>query len=186
MKDEIFKAIEVLKAGGIILYPTETVWGIGCDATNKQAVAKIFALKQREDQKAMIMLLDKPDNAVKYVHEIPDVAWQLWEVSEEPLTLILPDARGIAENAVPDDKTIAIRITSSKFCQNLIRKLNRPLVSTSANISLKPTPKGFDDIDDAIKKGVDMVINPKFAEQMNGKPSSIIKIGQGSVIEVIR
>ena len=186
MKDEIYKALEVLKSGGIILYPTETVWGIGCDATNKEAVAKIFALKQREDQKAMIMLLDKADNAVKYVHDMPEIAWELWEVTEDPLTLILPDGRGVAENALPPEKTIAIRITTSTFCRDLIRKLNRPLISTSANISDQPTPKRFDDISPIIKKGVDMVINPKFAEKGSGKASSIIKIGQGSTIEVIR
>lgn len=186
MIDEIFKAIEVLKAGGIILYPTETVWGLGCDATNTDAVAKIYALKQREDQKAMIILVDKTDNAAKYVQDMPEIAWQLWDVSENPLTLILPEGRGVAKNALPEDNTIAIRVTSHKFCQGLIRRLGRPLISTSANITGKRPPQYFEDVAKEIKNGVDMVINPTFAEKLSGQPSSIIKVGHGSTIEVIR
>ena len=186
MIDEIYKAIDVLKSGGIILYPTETVWGLGCDATNSEAVAKIYALKQREDQKAMIILVDKIDNAAKYVQNMPDAAWQLWEVSETPLTLILPEGRGVAKNALPKENTIAIRVTSHKFCKELIRRLGRPLISTSANITDKTTPKYYEDVTKEIKDGVDMVINPKFADKPTGKPSSIIKIGHGSTIEVIR
>ena len=186
MQDEIFKAIEVLKSGGIILYPTETVWGIGCDATNSEAVAKIYALKQREDQKAMIILVDKTDNAAKYVQEMPEVAWQLWDVSETPLTLILPEGRGVAKNVLPPDNTIAIRVTSHKFCQTLLRKFGRPLISTSANITGKQTPKYYEDVAKEIRNGVDMIVNPEFGFRPSGKPSSIIKIGHGSTIEIIR
>jgi len=186
MIDEIYKAIDVLKAGGIILYPTETVWGLGCDATNSEAVAKIYALKQREDQKAMIILVDKVDNAAKYVQDMPEVAWQLWEISEDPLTLILPEGRGVAKNALPKENTIAIRVTSHKFCKELIRRLGRPLISTSANITEKATPKYYEDVPKEIKNGVDMVVNPTFAGKLSGQPSSIIKVGHGATIEVIR
>lgn len=186
MEIEIGKALDVLKSGGVILYPTETIWGLGCDATNEAAVAKIYAIKKRAEEKSMIILLDNSDNAVKYVAEVPDIAWQLWEVSDKPLTLILPEARSVAKNLIPTQKTIAIRITSNEFCKKLIRKMNRPLVSTSANISGQPTPIKFDQISDEIKSAVDHIVNPDMSVGASGKSSSIIMIDKSNVVKIIR
>lgn len=186
MNEEIQRALDAIRQGGIILYPTETVWGLGCDATNVSAVGKIFALKRRADSKAMIMLLDKADNVVKYVKHVPEVAWELWEVADKPLTLILPEGCSVAENLLPEEKTIAIRLTTNEFCQQLIQKMGRPLVSTSANISGEPTPQSFADISDQIKNGVDYVVNESMASGAVGVPSSIIKLGASGEIEIIR
>lgn len=185
-KDEVENVCKVLKNGGIILYPTDTVWGIGCDATNEEAVAKIFALKKRTEEKSMIVLLDKADNVVKYVQEVPEVAWQLWEVSDKPLTIILPKARSIAKNMIPVEKTIAIRLTFNKFCINVIRRMNRPLVSTSANITGENTPAKFSQISDQIKNGVDYIVSQELEQNATGKPSSIIALGMGGEIKIIR
>lgn len=185
-KDEVENVCKVLKNGGIILYPTDTVWGIGCDATNEEAVAKIFALKKRTEEKSMIVLLDKADNVVKYVQEVPEVAWQLWEVSDKPLTIILPEARSIAKNMIPVEKTIAIRLTFNKFCINVIRRMNRPLVSTSANITGENTPAKFSQISDQIKNGVDYIVSQEMEQNATGKPSSIIALGMGGEIKIIR
>ena len=137
MEEQIQQALEVLKRGGLILYPTDTVWGIGCDATQADAVARIFALKRRDDAKSMIVLLDRPEQVVRWVQEVPSVAWELWEAAEgaNPLTLILPEGRGVAENLLPAGKTLAIRLVQNEFCKRLIHRLGRPLVSTSANVA---------------------------------------------------
>lgn len=186
MEDEIYKALEVLRKGGIILYPTDTVWGIGCDATNAAAVEKIYALKKREDKKSMLILVDREDNVSKYVQKVPEVAWQLFEVADKPLTIILPEARGVAENLIPEEKTIGIRIPGHEFCKKLIYKLGRPLVSTSANISGQPSPARFSEIAGEIKDGVDHIVDPSLERTSTGKPSSIIQVGQSSEIKVIR
>lgn len=186
MEQEIEKALEVIKNGGVILYPTETVWGIGCDATNEEAVARVYEIKKRAEEKTMIILLDNVDNVVKYVAEVPEIAWQLWEVTDKPLTLILPEARGIAKNMIPTEKTIAIRITSNEFCKKLIRKMGRPLVSTSANVSGEPTPSNFDQISDVIKKSVDYVVGQQMAVGASQKASSIIMVDKGNVVKIIR
>ncbi len=186
MQDEINKAVEVLRKGGIILYPTDTVWGIGCDATNPEAVEKIYKLKRSENKKGMIILLDKVDNVARYFNRTPAVAWDLMELSEKPLTLILPNAGGVADNLIPTEKTLAVRVPDHEFCRRLIGKLGRPLVSTSANISGGDTPAGFDDIDPAIRSGVDFVVNKKYEGHPTRKPSSIISLGEGGEIEIIR
>lgn len=186
MKEEIEKALEVLRAGGIILYPTETVWGVGCDATNANAVRKVYELKKREDSKAMILLLDNPDNVSRYVKQVPEVAWELWEVADKPLTLILPGGCSVADNVLPTEKSIAIRITTNEFCRQLIYKLGRPLVSTSANVSGDATPASFFQISDQIKNGVDYVVPESMAVGSSGSASSIIKLGIGGQIEILR
>lgn len=186
MEQEIEKSLEVLRRGGVLLYPTDTVWGLGCDATNAQAVAKIYAIKQRAESKSMIVLLDKADNVSRYVRNVPDVAWQLWEVADKPLTLILPEGCGVAENLLPPEKTMAIRIVDNEFCKKLITKLARPLVSTSANISGEPTPSTFEQIDPKIKAAADYVVSPAMAKGATGQSSSIIKLGAGGEITIIR
>lgn len=187
MEQEIQKALEVLKKGGIILYPTDTVWGLGCDATNAEAVAKIFTLKQRKDAMAMIVLADRPDTVMRCVKEVPEVAWQLWEVTDKPLTIILPRAEGVASNLIPEQKTIAVRLAMDDFCKKLIYKLGRPLVSTSANISGEHTPMNFTEISQTIKDGVDHVVDPSMqSPEATGKPSSIISLGLSGQVSIVR
>lgn len=186
MKEEVKKAVEVLKSGGIILYPTDTVWGIGCDATNKEAVAKIYALKKSDDKKSMLVLVDSIDRAACYASKAPDVAWELIEVSDKPLTLILPGAVAVAENLIPEEKTIGIRVPDHEFCKMLTRTLGRAVVSTSANITGEKTALKFEDISDVIKKGVDMIIDRRFEGAPTGKPSSIIEVDTTAQIKIIR
>lgn len=184
--EEVEKALEVLKKGGIILYPTDTVWGIGCDATNEKAVEKIYKLKQSEDKMSMLMLVDKIDNVVRYTNRVPDVAWQLFEVADKPLTLILPGACAVAANLIPEEGTIGVRVPKHEFCERLLRRLGRPLVSTSANISGEPTPRTFSEISGKITSGVDFVVDYRCEGNPTRTASSIIKLGQSGQITIIR
>jgi L-threonylcarbamoyladenylate synthase len=186
MEEEIKKAIEILRRGGIILYPTDTVWGIGCDATNYSAIEKIYALKQRKDKNSMLVLTDSPQNVTNYVSRMPYAAEQLLEVADKPLTLILDNGCGVAVNLLPEDGTIGIRAVKHEFCQRLIRALHKPMVSTSANISGEATPKSFEAISAEIKNGVDMIISTRFEGNPTRKPSSIIKVSNDNEIKVIR
>lgn len=186
MKEEIAKVIEVLKRGGIILYPTDTVWGIGCDATNPEAVERVYKLKQSDNKHSMLVLVDSADRAIKYVNRAPEVAWQLIEVSDKPLTLILPNACCVAENLIPEDGTLGIRIPDHEFCHQLLRRFGRPIVSTSANISGESTPIEYKEISKAIKTGVDLVVNQRFESGMTHKPSSIIQLSENGEIKIIR
>ena len=187
MTDEpIYQALEVLRKGGIILYPTDTVWGIGCDATNDEAVERIYRLKRSGEKKSMLVLLDHPDKVSLYIRKVPDIAWQLYEVADKPLTLILPGACAVAENLIPEEGTLGIRIPEHEFCKKLIRKLNRPLVSTSANISGEATPAGLQEGAQEIIDGVDFVVNPRFEGKPTRKASSIIAFGEGGEVKIIR
>ena len=185
MQTEINNALKVLKQGGIILYPTDTVWGIGCDATNAEAVAKIYALKERHDSKALICLVADDRMLKKYIKQVPQVAYNIIEVSEKPLTIIYDDAQNLAANLVAEDNTIAIRIPDDEFCYQLSRKLNGALVSTSANITGQPTPKSFKEISAHILKGVDYIVNLHH-EKICDKPSSIIKLNNNGIVKIIR
>ena len=186
MKEQIQKTIEVLRAGGIILYPTDTVWGIGCDATNPEAVAKVYAIKNREDSKSLVLLASDIDMICRYVKEIPEMAVQLIEVNDKPMTIIYPGAQGLAHNAVAEDGTVGIRIPMMDFCQQLISRFGRPIVSTSANISGEATPKKFAEISDQIKSAVDLIVDSSLEKGSTGKSSSIIKVGLDYSIEIIR
>ena len=186
LAEQVQKALEVLKKGGIILYPTDTVWGIGCDATDAEAVERIYRLKQSANKKSMLVLLDDPDKVSLYIRQVPEVAWQLFEVADKPLTLILPGAAGVAGNLIPAEGTLGIRIPDDEFCRKLIRRLNRPLVSTSANVSGKPAPATFSEIADEIKKGVDFVVDPSCEGRPTRKASSIISVGPEGEISIIR
>ncbi len=185
MNEEINKALQTLKEGGLILYPTDTVWGIGCDATNSEAVEKVFKLKQRNDSKALICLVADDRMLKKYVKKIPDVAFDIFDVSEEPITIIYDDAQNLAKNLIAEDNTIAIRIPDDDFCFQLLRRFNRAIVSTSANISGMPTPKSFKEISQEVLKGVDYVVNLHH-EKNCSKPSSIIKLSNDGVVKIIR
>ncbi|MBQ2918801.1 MAG: threonylcarbamoyl-AMP synthase [Bacteroidales bacterium] len=198
MKEEMQKALEVLREGGVILYPTDTVWGIGCDATNPEAVAKVYAIKNREDSKSLVLLASDMDMICRYVREVPEMAVQLVEVNDKPMTIIYPgavagengcmkaDRRLLAYNTVAADGTVGIRIPMMDFCQQLVSKLGRPIVSTSANISGEPTPKKFAEISEEIKSAVDYIVDSSLEKGSTGQSSSIIKVGLDYSIEIIR
>ena len=182
---DINNCIEVLENGGLILYPTDTIWGIGCDATNEEAVKKVYRLKQRDDSKALICLVANDFMLEKYISEVPEVAWDIIDLSEKPTTIIYDNPRGIAKNLIASDNTLAIRIASDKFCQYLLGKFKKPIVSTSANVSGSPAPKSFDEISQHILKGVDYVVNLN-RDKKNGPPSSIIKLANDGTVKIIR
>lgn len=185
MREEVKKCIEVLRKGGTILYPTDTIWGIGCDATNTQAVEKIFDIKNRPSSKSMIILVAEPIQ-VSFYAEAPAVALDLVEYAERPLTIIYPGAKGIAKQLIAEDGTIAIRVVRDEFCRQLINAMRKPLVSTSANISGEPAPANFAEISGAIKSGVDYVVNLRQNETQKSVPSRIMKICKDGTIEIIR
>ncbi|MEO5911476.1 MAG: L-threonylcarbamoyladenylate synthase [Pelobium sp.] len=186
LKEEINKALEVLKSGGIILYPTDTVWGLGCDATNADAVAKIFALKNRADSQSMIILLDTENKLQSYVSEIPDVAYDLIEYTEKPLTIIFSGAKNLAPNLINQDGSVGIRIPKHDFCQQLIQRFRKPIVSTSANISGKPTPTNFLEISQEILEGVDYVVDLEQEIMEKKQPSTIMKLEASGQFSFIR
>lgn len=184
------EAIKVLKDGGVILYPTDTIWGLGCDATNPKAVEKIFQIKKRTDNKSLVVLVNGLDMLYRYVKEVPEVALQLIDVSDQPLTIIYPGATGLAANVIAADGTVGIRVPDHPFCQRLISRFRKPIVSTSANISGESSPANFRSISKEISEAVDWiadpVTNPSLEDGSTGKPSSIIKLGLGGEIEIIR
>lgn len=186
MHNDLTHAIETLRTGGLILYPTDTIWGIGCDATNPEAVAKIYALKQRADSKSMLVLLDNQNRLTQYIDEVPEVAWELIEVADKSMTIIYPGARNLAKNLIADDGSIGIRIVKDDFCEKLIERFKKPIVSTSANISGENSPANFDEISEKIKQGVDYVVNWRQDDLNPGIPSSIIKLDAAGRISIIR
>jgi L-threonylcarbamoyladenylate synthase len=186
MNDDIKNALEVIRKGGVILYPTDTIWGIGCDATNAEAVKRIYDIKKRSDSKSMLVLLDNAAYLSYYVEKVPDVANDLVELAEKPLTIIYSGAKNVAANLLAPDGTLGIRIVHDEFCKKLISQLKKPLVSTSANISEQPSPANFDEIDDEIKNAVDYVVQWRQDDMSKSKPSGIIKLGVNGEVQVIR
>ena len=198
MNDSVIaEALEVLKRGGVILYPTDTVWGIGCDATNEAAVARVFEIKRRSEAKSLVLLACDLDMIAKHIKEIPNIAIDLVEVNDAPMTIIYPEALAgvagepgdrwhLAHNAVAEDGSVGIRIPLMDWCKDLVFKLGRPIVSTSANISGEPTPQRFTDIPQEIKDAVDFVVPPSIDTQSTGKASQILKVGLRGEIEIIR
>ncbi|MBO4597858.1 MAG: threonylcarbamoyl-AMP synthase [Bacteroidaceae bacterium] len=184
--EEIKKAVEVMRNGGIILYPTDTIWGIGCDATNEEAVKKVYEIKKRADSKALICLVDSEAKIDFYVKDVPPVAWDLIELSTKPLTVIYDGARNLAPNLLAEDGSVGIRVTNEEFSKQLCFRFRKAVVSTSANISGEPSPKSFADISDEIKNAVDYIVGVRQNEKGGAKPSSIIKLGVGGVVQVIR
>jgi L-threonylcarbamoyladenylate synthase len=185
MNTEVHNAYEVIKEGGIILYPTDTVWGIGCDATNAEAVAKIYALKKREESKSMIVLMNGERMVYNVFKEIPEVAWQILDLSEKPTTLILDNPRNVAPNLIAEDKTLAVRIVKDSFCYKLMERMKKPLVSTSANLSGMFTPKTYSEISPEIINGVDYVVNLD-RDKICKNPSTIIKLSLDHQVKIIR
>jgi L-threonylcarbamoyladenylate synthase len=186
MNQDISKALEVLKKGGVILYPTDTIWGIGCDASNVDAVRRVYEIKKREDSKSMIVLLDNLSYLSFYINEVPEIAYELIDVSDKPLTIIYPGAKNLATNLIASDGSIGIRIPNDDFCKQLISKLRKPLVSTSANISGKSSPSNFNEIAQEIIEVVDYVVEWRQNDYSKSQPSSIIKLGVKGQIEIIR
>jgi L-threonylcarbamoyladenylate synthase len=204
----IQEAVKVLREGGVILYPTDTVWGIGCDATNEKAVARVFEIKRRSEAKSLVLLACDLDMVAKYIKVIPSIAIDLVEVNDAPMTIIYPGAQYLAPNAVAADGSVGIRIplveeeeetqegprkaapkgnlTAGAFCRELVRRLRRPLVSTSANISGEPTPATFAEISDEIKGAVDYVVPKPFGTGATGRSSQIIKLGLNGEVEILR
>ena len=205
-KDEIEKvlteAVQTLRQGGVILYPTDTIWGLGCDATNPEAVKRIYEIKRRDDSKSLVLLACDLDQIARYVKEIPPMAIDLVEVNDKPMTLIYPgaltypapaegeapksDKYHLAYNAVAADGTVGIRIPLMDFCKRMAEKLSRPVVSTSANISGQPSPKKFKDIPEEITSVVDYIVDPRIEATSTGEASQIIKIGLRGEVEIIR
>jgi L-threonylcarbamoyladenylate synthase len=186
MHNDIKKATEVLKNGGIILYPTDTIWGIGCDATNAKAVERIYRIKKREDSKSMLVLMENPALLERYVDEVPEIAWELVEISTTPLTVIFPNAKNLASNLLSEEGSIGIRFTKEAFTMQLLQRFRRPVVSTSANISGEKSPANFDEISDEIKDSVDYIVEYRQDDFNPAKPSGIIKLWPGGRIEIIR
>jgi len=184
--DDIVKAVEVLRSGGIILYPTDTIWGIGCDATNAAAVKRIYEIKQRQDAKSMLVLMENPNLLNSYISEVPEIAWELIEVADTPLTIIYPGAKNLAANLLANDGSIGIRITNEAFTQQLIQRFRKPVVSTSANISGQKSPQNFAEISEEIKQAVDFTVKFRQDDLSKSNPSGIIKLGVGGQVEVIR
>lgn len=185
MNQEIENSLSILKKGGLILYPTDTVWGIGCDATNPDAIDKIFQLKKRHESKSLICLVSDFKMLNQYVEQVPEVAYDILKYDVKPTTIVYDDPIRVAENLVAVDNTLAIRVVRNDFCNKLIRKLRRPLVSTSANISGNPTPKSRSEIEAEILEGVDYVVNLQ-EQKRNAEPSAIIKIGKDGSVRIIR
>jgi L-threonylcarbamoyladenylate synthase len=186
MINDIKIAVEVLRKGGLILYPTDTIWGIGCDATNPEAVSKIYKLKQREDSKSMLVLIENPNLLNTYLDTVPEIAWELIEVTDKPLTIIYPKAKNLALNLVAADGSIGVRVVKHPFCEKLLQTFRKPIVSTSANISGASFPKKFSEIDRAIIDGVDFVVPVDYDESKNPVPSGIIQLGLKGEVKVVR
>lgn len=186
MIEDIKKACEIMEAGGIILYPTDTIWGIGCDATNEAAVKKVYELKKRADHKAMLVLIDSTAKLDRYVEDVPDIAWDLIELADKPLTIIYSKAKNLASNLIGEDQSIGVRVTQEEFSKKLCERFRKPLVSTSANVSGQPSPANFAEISEDVKNGVDYIVNYRRDDTSKAKPSSIIKLDSGGVITIIR
>ena len=194
-EETLQQALETLKAGGILLYPTDTIWGLGCDATNPQAVAKIYEIKRRPEAKSLVRLASDMDMIARYIKQIPDIAIDLVDVNDKPMTIIYPgaitgsekaDRHYLAYNSVAEDGSVGIRIPMMEFCIELVSKLGRPIVSTSANISGEPSPKKFADIPQEIKDAVDCIVWPKLESGSTGLASQIIKVEVDGEVHIIR
>ena len=186
MDADIIQCLKVLSAGGLILYPTDTVWGIGCDATNEEAVSRVYQLKQRNDSKALIVLIDSADHLDHYVVDVPAIARELIDVAVKPLTIIYEGAYNLASNLLGAEDSVGIRIPNDEFCHRLCERFGKPIVSTSANVSGQPTAKTFAEIDDAIVGGVDHVVEYRRGDNTPHQPSNIILLSRDGTFKIIR
>jgi L-threonylcarbamoyladenylate synthase len=185
-KDDIAKALEVLRKGGVILYPTDTVWGLGCDATNFDAVQRVIEIKKRAKKQAMLVLLENINNVASYVDDVPDVAYDIIELAVNPTTIVFDKGKNLAHNLLGADGSIGIRVTNEPFTQQLIHRFRKPVVLSSANISGKPSPKCFGDIPEELRSQADYMVNYRQGEKRKPAPSSIIKLGSTGLVHVVR
>ena len=183
---DLKNAVECLRQGGVILYPTDTIWGIGCDATNEEAVKRVYEIKKREDNKALICLVDSANRMQRYFRHVPDVAWDLVDMATKPLTLILDDAVNVAPNLLAEDGSLAIRVTHEEFSRQLCYRFQKAIVSTSANISGESSPATFYDISDEIKNQMDYIVNFRRGEKAGACPSQIVKLAHDGQVSIIR
>ena len=185
-ENDITQCVNTLNNGGLILYPTDTVWGIGCDATNAEAVKRVYQLKQRDDSKALIVLIDNADHIDHYVVDVPAIARELIDVAVKPLTIIYEGAYNLAPNLLGDEDSVGIRIPNDEFCHQLCARFGKPIVSTSANVSGKPTAKTFAEIDPAIVNGVDYAVKYRRNDTTPHHPSNIILLSRDGTFKIIR
>ena len=186
VKEDLEKACEVMRKGGVVLYPTDTIWGLGCDASNEEAVKRIFRIKQRSDSKSMLVLLDNDAKLSYYVEEVPDQAYDLMDLSEKPITIIYDGARHLAPQLIADDGSVGIRITKEEFSRDLCARMRGAIVSTSANISGQPSPHFFAEVSQEIIDAVDYVVAYRRDDNTPAVPSSIVKLGRGGLVKIIR
>lgn len=186
MMDDVRRCAEILRKGGVLVYPTDTIWGIGCDATDSEAVRRIYSLKKRSDSKAMIILVDSVEMLERYIDGIPEVAYQLIEAAVTPMTIVYDKGIGIAPELLAEDGSIGIRLTSDPFCKALCRALRHPIVSTSANISGSPSARFYSDISEEIISGADCVAHWRRNDRSVSAPSSVIKLSAGGEIKILR
>ncbi|MBO4730122.1 MAG: threonylcarbamoyl-AMP synthase [Bacteroidaceae bacterium] len=185
-KEDMAEAVKVLKAGGVILYPTDTIWGLGCDATNSVAVERIYKIKQRQDSKALIVLANTEAMIANHVSEVPEVAWDIIELATSPTTIVFDQGRNLAPNLLAEDGSVGIRLSREEFSSQLCFHLRKPIVSTSANISGTPAPRIFSEIDEEILRSVDYVVRYRQDDTVAAAPSSIIRLGRGGEVKIIR
>ncbi len=185
-EEDIKQCLAVLKAGGVILYPTDTVWGIGCDATNAEAVKKVYEIKHRADSKALLTLVDNPDRIARYVRDVPSVAWDMMDVADKPLTIIFDGAQGLAADLLAEDGSVGIRVTKEDFSRELCYRFQKPITSTSANISGEPSAANFGEVSEEIKNAVDYVVKFRQKEKTHPKPSSIVRLWADGRVKIIR
>ncbi len=186
VKDDLKRAVEILRSGGVILYPADSGWGLGCDATNKNAVEKIVRIKKSEAKNTMIVLLDNASRLQAYVNEVPDMAWDLIDLTEKPLTILFENAKNLPDNVVSVDKSVAIRVTNEYFSNSLCSRFRNAILFTPAHVSGEPVPESFSEISDEIKSDVDYIVAFRRDERIGRDISSVIKLGKGNVIQVIR
>ena len=186
MHEDIKKAVRTLREGGIILYPTDTIWGLGCDAANKEAVEKIYKIKQRSDSKSMLVLVNRPEMIQFYVDELSDTAYDLFDLATEPLTVILDDVKNLADNLIAQDGSVGFRVTNEEFSKKLVQQFKMPIVSTSANISGESAPAIFDEISEDIISDVDYIVEYRQEDIRKANPSKIIKLGKTGAFTLIR
>ena len=186
MGEDIKKACEVLRKGGVILYPTDTIWGIGCDATNEDAVKRVYEIKKRDDSKSMLVLMENPVKLQNYIADVPHIAWDLIDLADKPLTIIYDGARNLAANLIAEDGSVGIRITSEPFSAQLCKQFRKPIVSTSANLSGEPSPSNFREIPEEVKKAVDYIVTYRQKDNGKAQPSGIVKLSKNGTISIIR
>lgn len=185
-KEDLERACQVMRDGGVVLYPTDTIWGLGCDASNAEAVQRIFKIKNRSDSKSMLVLLDSDAKLSYYVSEVPDVAYDLMDMSEKPVTIIYDGARRLAPQLIAEDGSVGIRVTREVFSRDLCARMRGAIVSTSANVSGQPSPANFAEVSEEIRNSVDYIVEYRRDDLSKAKPSSIIKLGAGGLVKIIR